>query len=214
MAVYDHEEQEQLERLKAWWAQHGNLISAVMALLALLVVAWQGWQWYQNRQSADASLLYSAVQKAVAENNPARAREAAGQLIEQYGRTAQAEMAVLMAAKTLADARDVATAKAQLGWLVEKGKDPALRDLARLRLATLLADEKAFDEALKLLAIDAPRPLVPRFADLLGDIRAAQGKFDEARKAYASALAALDVGDPQLAAFREILQLKLDALGA
>jgi hypothetical protein len=48
------------------------------------------------------------------------------------------------------DAGDVKTAKLQLAWVVENGKGE-LRELARLRLAALLLDEKAYDEALKQL---------------------------------------------------------------
>lgn len=50
------------------------------------------------------------------------------------------------------------------------------------------------------------------FADLKGDVLAAQGKPVEARAAYEAALAvAASSSDAQL---RELLQAKMDALGA
>ena len=48
MATYDLEEQEQLDELKAWWKQYGNLVVNVLTVAAVVVIAWQGWKWYQR----------------------------------------------------------------------------------------------------------------------------------------------------------------------
>jgi predicted negative regulator of RcsB-dependent stress response len=37
MAVYDLEEQEKIEDLKAWWAQYGKYVSAVVTGIAIVV---------------------------------------------------------------------------------------------------------------------------------------------------------------------------------
>jgi predicted negative regulator of RcsB-dependent stress response len=56
-----------------------------------------------------------------------------------------------------------------------KASDPALRELARLRLATVMLDDKAYDEALAQL--QAPTDAAwCAFADLKGDILLAKGK--------------------------------------
>jgi predicted negative regulator of RcsB-dependent stress response len=79
-----------------------------------------------------------------------------------------------------------------------------------MRLANVLIDEKAFEEALKVLAVKPESSFEALFEELRGDVLAAQGKRGEAKTAYAGALAKLKAGDD---AARELVQLKLDGLG-
>jgi len=223
MAVYDHEEQEQLEELKAWWKQYGNLVTSILLALALAAVAWQGWNWWQRKQSAEAAGLYAAVQRAAVQGDARRTRELAGQLIDQYGRTAYAAMAAMLSGKVqvVADSGgDPKSARAQLQWAAENAADDALRELARLRLAALLLDTKDYDEALRQLATEpATASFAPRFNELRGDVLLAQGKTTEARTAYEAALAkakskAGDGAAPgQQRAYLEMLQTKLESVG-
>jgi predicted negative regulator of RcsB-dependent stress response len=222
MAVYDLEEQEQLDELKTWWKVYGNLVTAVVVAAAAAVLAWQGWNWWQRQQAAEASQLYMGVQRAAAQNDAKRARELAGELIDKYSLTTYAGMAALLSGKAQAEAGDAKTAKAQLQWAADNAKDPALRDLARLRLAAVLLDEKAHDEALKQVAGEpAAASFAPRFGEMRGDILAEQGKPAEARAAYEAALAKLaaNLGAGSTAdvaanaPYKDVLQTKRDALG-
>lgn len=218
MAAYDLEEQEQLDELKTWWKMYGNLVTAVVLAVALAVIGWQAWNWWQRSQGGQASVIYSGVQQAVSQRDAKRARELAGELIDKYSGTAYAGMAALLSAKAQVEGGDIKTARLQLSWVAENAKDGALRDLARLRLAALLLDEKAFDEALKQLAAEPAVSFAPRYSELKGDILAAQGKSAEAKGAYEAALAKLDAAEKadggRLGAYRDILQTKLDALGS
>ncbi|MBU0751145.1 MAG: tetratricopeptide repeat protein [Gammaproteobacteria bacterium] len=221
MAVYDLEEQEQLAELKTWWTQYGNLITAIVVALALSVLGWQGWNWWQRSQSSEASALYMSLQRAAAQQDAKRTRELAGVLIDKYSSTAYAGMAALLSGKTQAETGDLKTAKAQLQWAADNARDEALRDLARLRLATVLLDEKAYDEAMKWLAAEpAAASFAPRFGEVRGDVFAALGKTAEAKAAYAAALAKLaekvgagGTAAQQVAPYKAVLQDKLDALG-
>jgi predicted negative regulator of RcsB-dependent stress response len=220
MAAYDLEEQEQISELKTWWRMYGNLVTAALLVVAVAVVGWQGWNWYQRKQGAEASVIYAAVQKGAMERDAKRVREAAGELTEKYPGTAYAAMAALTSARMLFDAGDLKTAKAQLQWVAEKSRDKDLRDLARLRLAHVLFDDKALDEALKLLADEPVPAFAPRFGELKGDILAAQGKNAEARAAYQAALVKQDAVEKAVgglggrdAQYRELLQVKIDSLG-
>lgn len=217
MATYDLEEQEQLSAIKAWWESYGNLVTTVVMVAAAAVVGYQGWNWYQRNQSAQASAVYSSLQQAVTTGDTRKAREAAGQLLEKYSGTAYAGMGALLAAKAAVDAGDAKSAQSQLAWVADNARDKALRDLARLRLAAVLLDGKSHDEALRQLE-KAPDPaFAPSYADMRGDILAAQGKPGEARSAYQAALGQLETleksGIQVSAAFREMLQVKLEATG-
>lgn len=210
MAVYDLEEQEQIDNIKAWWQQHGNRITWVVSALAVAVVAWQGWSWYQSQQAAQAGALFGALQQSLVKQDAQRVRTIAGELTEKFGGTAYAPMGTLMAAKLSFEAGDIKTARTQLAWVVANGKNE-IRDIARLRLAGVMLDEKAYDEALKELGNKPVSALTAAYAELKGDVLVAQGKADEARSSYQAALDAQPKGvqgpGPQL------LRQKLDALG-
>ena len=223
MAAYDLEEQEQIAEFKAWWKQYGSLLTFVIMAAAVVVLAWRGWNWYQRNQAEQASNIYQALQQAVQSGDTQRVKAASGELTEKFSGTRYAALGALVAAKATKDAGDTKTAKAQLQWVVDNGEDE-IRDLARLHLVTLLIDEKAYDEALKLLEGSVTPAFSARFIDSRGDVLSVQDKKDEARKAYQLALDTLSGAQnggansqnwqlQSSAVYREIIQQKLDALG-
>ncbi|GAB1393576.1 tetratricopeptide repeat protein [Rhodocyclaceae bacterium] len=217
MATYDLEEQEQLEELKTWWKLHGTAVTAVVAALAIALVSWQGWQWWQRSQATQASQLFGGMQQALMQQDVKRVRLLAGELIDKYAGTAYAGMAAMLSGKVLAESGDLKSAQAQFGWAADKAKDAGLRDLARLRQAIVLVEDKQPDEALKLLAVSPAPTFVARYQEVRGDILVGQGKGAEARQAYEAALKALgeQKGDePQAKPYRDILQIKRDSVGA
>ncbi|OLD77163.1 MAG: hypothetical protein AUF66_00735 [Betaproteobacteria bacterium 13_1_20CM_67_22] len=206
----DLEEQEQVAELKAWWTQHGNRVLAVVIAVAVAVVGWQGWRWYEHGQAAQASVLYDTLSKAAQAGDAKALRDAAGTLVESYPRTLYASMGALLAAKFYFERNDLKNAKAQLQWVIEHSPAEDFRDLARLRLAAVLVDEKAYDEALKLL--DAPHAPAydAQYAALKGDVLVAKNQLAEARAAYQ---AALEKAERRDSPFRESVRMRLEALG-
>jgi predicted negative regulator of RcsB-dependent stress response len=208
MAVYDLEEQEKLDELKAWWKQWGN---AIIAAVAVFVIVFSGIQWWRGHQRAltgEAATLFAAVTKAADEKDPKKVADTAKAVIDKYPASAYAPRAALVAAKSAFDKGDFAAAKSQLEWAVKNSKEDELKSIARLRLAAVLADEKNFDGAIKQLDANTGAGFEVATAAMRGDILFAQGKLSEAKNAYATALAKTEpTGDKQ------ILQLKLDALG-
>lgn len=209
MAHYDLEEQEQLDSLKTWWKMYGNLVTGIVLAASLGVVGWQGWNWYQGGQAAQAAAVYGVLEQAVAAGDAQKTKAAAGELAEKYGRTSYASLGAMLAARQSFEAGDLKTAKTQLAWVAEHGKNE-LKDLARLRLAAVELDEKAYDEALKQLDGPHAADFDARFQELKGDVLAAQGKKAEAVTAYK---AALDKLIERQGNNRELLQQKLDNLG-
>ena len=208
--AYDLEEQEQLESLKAWWKQYGNAVTWALIVILLGLAAWSGWGYWQRVQARDASMLYEQVTKAAESRDADRVKRAATDLEEKFGRTAYGPMSALVAAKVQYEAGDLAGAKTQLQWAIDHGGDD-YAPLARVRMAGVLLDEKAYDQGLALLKDEPAAPYAALFADRRGDLLAAQDKREEARTAYRSALDKLGSGE---AAMRQIIQFKLDALGA
>jgi len=208
MAAYDLEEQEQLAELKAWWKQNGTLVLGTVAAVLVLIAAWNGWRWYQRSQALEAVALYENLQTAARMSDGKAVRDAAGGILEKYAGTAYAPLAALVSAKVNYQAGDVKTARAQLQWAVDNARQEDVRAVARLRLATVLMDDNAYDEAMKIVEAKPAEVFEALFASMRGDILSAQKKRAEARTAYRAA-----VEKATDAAFRETLRLKLDALG-
>jgi predicted negative regulator of RcsB-dependent stress response len=209
--AYDLEEQEQLASLKGWWKDNGTLVIASVAAAALAFAGWQGWQSWQSLQARQAAMAYEALAKALAGGDAKAVRDNAGALAEGHPRTLYASMAALSTARFYIERNDLKGAKAQLQWVLERSGSDEMRELARLRLAGVLLDEKSHDEALKLLEAKRSPALAGQYAALRGDIFVAQKKIDDAKAAYRLAL---EKSDPQRhGAFRETVQIRLDALG-
>ncbi|AAZ96549.1 putative membrane protein [Thiobacillus denitrificans ATCC 25259] len=209
MATYDLDEQERLDELKAWWKRWG---SVSMIGLAVLIAAAAGWRYWQNRtvtQSLEAAAVYDQLARSVAANEVKGAREAGAMLIDKYKDTAYAPRAALLLARLNVGAKDAKSAQTQLEWAASHSKEPAIRDLARLRLAAVQLDQKQYDVALKTLAARHSDAFGPRFDDLRGDVLVAQNKPADARKAYQAALGAMSADNP----YRNVVELKLDGVG-
>ena len=220
MAVYDHEEQEQLDAIKAWWRDHGNKVINFALAAALLAASASGWKWWQDKQAGEAGALYGQLQAAAEKHDVKTVRDASVALVDNFSGTVYAGMGALLSAKLQAEEGDLKNARAQLAWAAEKASEESLRDLARLRLAGLMLDEKAYDEALQQLSKEPEPGFAVRYAELKGDVYAAQGKKDEARTAYQAALTKLDSksgtespASQREAMYRELMQIKLESVG-
>ena len=210
MSKLDLEEQEQLAELKVWWRQYGNLVLAAITLVLLAFAAWNGWGWYQRNQSAQAAGFYAELQKAARVGDAKAARDAAGTILEQFPRTHYGPLAALLSAKVHFQTGDLKTARAQLQWAVDNARSDDVKAIARLRLANVLIDDGALEEASKALAPEAPEAFSAAVAATRGDIFSLQKKTAEARTAYKQALEKRDALDPTL---RDVIQMKLDSLG-
>ncbi|MDH3287602.1 MAG: tetratricopeptide repeat protein [Betaproteobacteria bacterium] len=207
--AYDHEDQEQLDELKAWWKQHGKLVILLVAAFFASIAAFQGWRYYRDTQAVAAVTLYGQLEQADHAGDGKKARAIAAQIVDTYGSTTYAVLASLVAARHAFAGGDLAEAKARLQWVTEHAREEEVRDVARLRLAAVLLDEKNYADALKLVETKPGDGMAGLYADLRGDILLAQGKTPEARSAYQFALDKSQANNP----YRATLQLKLDSLG-
>jgi predicted negative regulator of RcsB-dependent stress response len=205
--AYDLEEQEQLDEFKAWWKQHGTLISRFFIALLLAYAAYQAWHYYQNKQSVAGSSLYQELVVTDPKDLKSILAKSAS-LMEDYSGTPYAGRAALMAAKANYQAKQVASAKAQLEWAAKHASEASVEALANLQLASILFEEKDLNGALALLNKSHDAGFDGLFADLKGDVLAALGKNAEAKAAYQEALDKLDPAGK----VRALTQKKLESL--
>ncbi len=206
----DLQEQEQLDALKAFWKQYGNLITWILILVLGAYAAWNGWNWYQRDQAFKAGAMYDALEQAAQANDADKAARIFEDLKARYPRTAQAGQGGLVAARLHADKAQADKAQTALTWVAEQAKGPGYRQIARLRLAALAAEAKQFDQALKHLDAAQGDEFDALVADRRGDVLAASGKADDAKKAYQAAWAGMDDKNE----YRRLVEAKLTALGA
>jgi len=206
--AYDLEEQEQIDSLKAFWTKWGNLLTWVLIAVLGSYAGYNYWNYYQRNQALEASALYDQLQAAVTAKDNTKILRIAADVETRYKRSTYAQMSALAAAKSAFEASDLKTAKAQLQWVIDNGNDE-YQSIAKLRLAGVLLDEKAYDEGLKLLGTTFLPAFAGEVADRKGDILVAQNKIAEARAAYQAALDAMDKKHPG----RQLVVLKFEAIG-
>ncbi len=205
----DLEEQEQLAELKHFWKQYGDLITWVLIVVFGSVAAWNGYQYWQGRQSSQAAVMHDEVDRAVQSGDMARLDRSLADMKERFAGTIYAEQAGLLAAKAYYDKGNIDASRAALSWVADKASDEGYKSIARLRLAGILLETKAYEEALKLVSGSFPKDFAALASDRRGDILAAQGKKNEAKAEYQTAYKGLD----ERAEYRRLVEVKLNALG-
>jgi len=205
----DLDEQEQLDQIKHFWNTWANLISWLLIAVLGSYAAWNGYQYWERSQAAKAAALYDEVERAVGSGDLARVERSLADMKEKFGRTQFAQQSALLAAKTLQAQGKSEAARDALAWVVTNAKEPAYRDIARLRLVALQLEAKAYDEALKQLGSEFTPEMSGLAADLRGDVLQAKGQSADAVSAYQQAWSKLaDTPD-----YRRLVQAKLNALG-
>ncbi|AYF88225.1 YfgM family protein [Pseudomonas sp. JS3066] len=204
-------EEEQIAQFRDWWQRNGKPMLTGGALALAVVFGWQAWQKYESNQAQGASIVYQQLLETAL--NPsgtpdsAKVAELAGKLKSDFGGTHYAQYGSLFVAKVAVEAGKLDDAAAELKSVLDKPADATLGELARQRLARVLAAQNKADEALKLLDGDADKAFVASREELKGDLLVQLGRTDDAHAAYLKAKAAL----PEDAAVGG-LQMKLDDL--
>lgn len=203
-------DQEELEKLKAWWKSYGGALVVGVVLGVSLLFGNKYWTQYKEDQRAAASQVYEQMLQQVRESKPDAARAEGKRLIDNYDGTPYAGMAALMLARLGVEANDNAAARGHLEWAIGNATDPAVVHVARLRLGHLHVARGELDAALALTKHSAPG-FEAEYQELAGDVLVAQGKPDAARAAYEQALKAL----PNESSSRRVLEMKIaDLAGA
>ncbi len=210
--AFDLEEQEKIDRLKAWWEQWGNLLSGLILAVMLAILGWYGWNWYQANQTRTALTYFEIVEGsygAADEASLLRLQEANQILQDKHSGNVYTGRAALLAARTYLDIGDYGQAEFELQRVLESSKRyPELVGAATLQLATIYIDQEKFELALSLLnqemaGYDA------LFADKRGDVYFAQGDLANASAQWAKASDASGVSGE----FMQTMQFKLSILG-
>ena len=100
---------------------------------------------------------------------------------------AYTQYARLLVARLAVDEERLQDASLELQAVVNKPANTELGEIARQRLARVLAADGKVEDALQLLAGNAPQAFAGSRAELKGDLLVQLGRLDEARSAYEQA---------------------------
>ncbi|MEO6973900.1 MAG: tetratricopeptide repeat protein [Rhodoferax sp.] len=203
------EEQEQLDQVKHLWKKYGDLITWTLLIVVGAMAAWNGYQYWARGQAAKASVLFDAVERAAQSGDMVMLERTFADMKDRYGSTTYAQQSGLLAAKVMDEKGNIDGAKAALAWVADKASDEGYQSIAKLRLAAVLMESKAYDDARKQLSGSFPTEFQPLVADRLGDIDVLQGKKADAVAQYSKAYKGFEVGSQ----YRRVVEVKLNALG-
>jgi predicted negative regulator of RcsB-dependent stress response len=200
-------EKEQIEQIKQWWRENGWYLIGGAALAAIGYFGFNQYQAWQDRVAEEASSLYQELNLALEDDDRAGAESLLATLVSDYADSPYLDQArFLLAEANLI--RDTDRAIDELAAVVADSEDSILVNIARLRLARVLAWDAQHERALAVLSTPEPGEFEARFSEVRGDIHAATGDSEAAISAYTDALLASGNGSVN----REFLQLKLNDL--
>ncbi|WP_303761076.1 tetratricopeptide repeat protein [Alcanivorax jadensis] len=209
MVDYIRDEEEQVERIKAWWQENGTaaVITVVLAVAAL--IGWRQWQGHQGEQAAEASAEYQVMVEALSANpmDAAVVNDKADLLIEEHSGSAYADYARLAKASLAVQDADYDKAAGFLQPVADDGATDELSYTASLRLARVFLQQQAWDKADAQLGKSFPPAFNGMALELRGDLAKAQGEAEQARDLYTQALDVLQDGGE-----KDRVQMKLDDL--
>ena len=184
-------EDDDTQKLRAWWKKNGMGMVAGVAIGVAGVGGFKGWQVYTENRALSASDVFQEMLAYDESGSVEQAQDRAQMLAKDYQSTPYVDMAYLMIAKLAIKNNELSNAMEALTHVMTKSNDPAMRQLARLRLArvTLLAGDLV--RAQELVTTDDVGGFESEYPEVLGDILVAQHKYSDAAEAYDRALQAL-----------------------
>ncbi|HET7370070.1 MAG TPA: tetratricopeptide repeat protein [Gammaproteobacteria bacterium] len=200
-------DEEQWEKVKAWWQANGTFIIAGLVIGLAIIGGWRWWEHAQVQRAVEASSLYTQFEQALNQPNAEEgaAQAVAENLITNYGGTPYAAQAALGLASSEVAADKPEEAAKHLQWVMDNAADDSLARLARLRLARVQIANEQPKVALTTLSAVQAGGFESLYAEVRGDAWRALDNSAKAHEAYKSALAAHteEMGDTTL------LELKL-----
>ena len=201
---YETEEQ-QVEALKAWWAENGKSVMLGVGIGVAAIGGWQFWGKHKESQAREASDGYEQTIQSLADGG--NAADVAAKVKKDHKNSLYATYAALAAARSYVEQNDLAGAEKELAWAVSNSPIKEMALTARIRLARVQGALGKHDEAFKSLPKKTPESFTALVEEVRGDLYVATGDAAKARQAYQAALDSDQVG-----ADRNAITMKLNEL--
>jgi predicted negative regulator of RcsB-dependent stress response len=197
-------EKEQIEEMKAWWAENGRYVIAGVVIAVGLLIGFNQYKSSKLEAQIEASELFESLAEHVYAGSLDDAQSVADELASNYANTAYAAQSKLAMARLYMDKnRDQDAADALHDLLAMRGSGE-LKHIGRHRLARILLYQDKAQDVIDLLADQDNAAFAGLYAETRGDAYAALGQVAEAGDAYRVAMA-----DTTQSVNRALVQMKL-----
>jgi len=197
-------EKEQIDEMKAWWAENGRYVIAGVVIAVGLLIGFNQYKSSKLEAQIEASELFESLAEHVFEGDLDDSQSVADELANNYANTAYAAQSKLAMARLYMDKnRDQDAADALRDLLAMRGNGE-LKHIGRLRLARILLYQDKAQDVIDLLTDQGNAAFTGLYAEMRGDAYAALGQVTEAGDAYRVAMA-----DTTQSVNRALVQMKL-----
>ncbi len=197
-------EKEQIDEMRAWWAENGRYVIAGVVIAVGLLIGFNQYKSSKLEAQIEASVLFESLAEHVFQGDLDDAQSVADELANNYANTAYSSQSKLAMARLYMDKnRDQDAADALQDLLAMRGNGE-LKHIGRLRLARVLLYQDKAQDVIDLLADQDNAAFTGLYAEMRGDAYAALGKAAEAGDAYRAAMA-----DTTQTVNRALVQMKL-----
>lgn len=190
MSAYMTEE-EQIENIKKWWARHGTKVTALLSIILLSIAGYRYMHWHHEKVRHQASAIYEQMMNAFSNQDIKSVRSYANELTNGFEHSVYADAAHMTLAKIYVSKNKWEEATQELKKVADESNMPALKQVASIRMARLLAEQKSYTQALTILNGIKESLYLPVINELKGDIYGAMGEYQNAQTAYKQALEAV-----------------------
>ena len=203
------DEHEQGEQVQKWLRENALSILIGIGLGLVLLFGWQQWRTHRAQHSLEAAVQFDALGAAAGRKDVDAVKQIAAKLKSDYADTPYGMLAAMREADMATERGDNEAAYNSLDWAWQHASVDALKLVAGINLARVQIARNKAQDALDLLGKLPKGGMDSAVAELRGDALLALGRKDEARGAYADALAHVD----PMSGDRSFLEMKLNDLG-
>ncbi|MEL7024813.1 MAG: tetratricopeptide repeat protein [Pseudomonadota bacterium] len=190
----DLTEDQQLERLKSWWAENGKAIIAGIALGGAGLFGWNQWQASKDSAAMAASAQFDKAAEASAAADLTLLKQAVTALQDEHAGSPYVTQGQLQLAALHVQRGEMEEAESLLDAVFQASRGQPEQAIIGLRLARVQLYRENGDAALATLDAISGSRYASAVSELRGDILRKAGRDAEARAAYSDALS--DPGSP------------------
>ena len=182
-------EEEQVRALKDWFRQYGLFIVVGLIIGVGGVFGVRAWDAHKLQQAQQASAQYDGLTNTAKTADFPATKAAAEKLMSEFPASPYAVQAALSLAALAVDQGEAEVAKEKLQWVLNSDALPAMKDVARLRMARIVLNiDNDAETAGTILSVDGSPEFAVLYNELRGDVAVAQKDYAAAREQYDLAL--------------------------
>ena len=202
------EDQEKIDAIKAWWKTYGNQVLILVATVSIGLGGASLWGQYKHKQSVEAAYIYSELEEVVNNESLVEATEILRKIIDSHGTTIYANFARLKVARLAHQKGDFGQAEEYIRHVVSNSSSDHTNTLAKIRLVSVLIDQKKYDDALTMISEIDDASFESLVADLKSDLLFQKKDYDGAISSSNEALTGVNSTN----SWKGIMEMKKDSM--